>query len=436
MSAPDQTASAGQLSLLGQRRFAALFWVQALGAFNDQVFKTGFVTLLTFRLADTMGLNVGLHSSLAAALLILPFALFAPTSGQLADGMDKARLMRWVKLAEIVLMIAAAVAFHLQNLTFLYILLFLMGTQSAVFAPIKYGVLPQYLRENELVSGNGMIQGATFMAILVGQIVGAKLVLLETGITIISIAIISIAVIGWIASHFAPPAPPLGKPPKVDWFFLRAMWSVISEGRKSPRAFKAILGVAWFWFTGATFLALLPAFVKEALHADENVFILILTTFSIGVAIGAVLCARLFGTAPKIRTAAWGAGGIAAFSILLWFAVKLYTAQAGAAVPGNLTSFATFLSVPGAWSVLGCFLFIAASCGLYVTPMNVVIQVAAPPDARARFIACSNAIDALLMASASLVAIGLLSAGLSEVGIYALVGGTGIFAALWARAQK
>lgn len=434
MTVQDQVAPPRLATLLGQRRFAALFWVQALGAFNDQVFKTGLLTLLTFRLADKMGLDASLHNTLGAALFILPFALFAPTAGQIADGVDKAKMMRFVKFTEIVLMVLAAIAYQLQNLTFLYVLLFLMGAQSAAFAPIKYGVLPQYMREHELISANGLIQGATFLAILLGQIAGAKLILTEAGVTIIGAVVICVALIGFAASWFAPSAPPLGAPPKVDWLFPRAMWSVIVSGRKVPKAFEAVLGIAWFWFTGATFLALLPPYAKEGLHASEDVFILLLATFSVGVAIGAVLCGKIFGSEARVRTSAWGAGGIAVFSILLWVATRLYAGRAD--FSGDLAGIGEFLSEPSAWFVLICFALMAACAGLYLTPVNVVLQVEAPPNERGRFIACSNTVDAAAMVLSAALAAALTAAGLDQVTIFALVGATGIAAAIWARRHK
>lgn len=424
--------NSGPLALMGQRRFAPLFWVQLFGAFNDQVFKTGLLTLLTFRLADEMGLNASLHNTIGAALFILPFALFAPTAGQIADGVDKAKMMRFVKGFEIVLMILAAIAYQVQNLTFLYILLFLMGAQSAIFGPIKYGILPQYLRENELIGGNGLIQGATFLAILIGQIAGAKLILTDAGVTIIGVTVVGVAIIGFIASLFAPSAPPLGPAPKVDWFFPRAMWRVIVDGRKVPKAFEAVLAIAWFWFTGATFLALLPPYAKETLGGDENVFILLLATFSVGVAIGAVLCGKIFGSEARVRTSAWGAGGIAVFSVLLWLATGRYSAATDILQQTDLIGIATFLSEPSAWMVLVCFALLAACAGLYLTPVNVTLQVESPPNERGRFIACSNTVDAVAMTASAGLSAGLIAAGLAQVEIFALVGATGVIAALWA----
>ncbi len=415
------------VKLMKSRRFAPLFWVQALGAFNDQVFKTGFLVLLTFQLADTLGLNASLHNSIAGALFIIPFALISPTAGQLADGVDKAKMMRVIKALEIVLMVAGAVAFHRQELWLLYTLLFLMGAQSALFAPIKYGILPQYLRPDELVRGNGIIQAATFLAILLGQIAGAKLVLTDQGVMAISVTVIAVAVAGFAASLLSPAAPPCGKPPRVDFLLPRAMWNVVRGGMREKRAFSAILGIAWFWFVGAVFLTLLPPFAREALGGNEDVFILLLATFSIGVGIGAMLCARIFGTGARISMAAWGAGGIAVFSGLLWLATAAYGIPETAGI-----GVGRFLSMPAAWGILLGFLGLAASAGLYLTPLNVVLQVSAPENARGRFIACSNAVDALAMAGAAVLAGLLVSSGMSQVGVYGLVGGSGIFAAVWA----
>ncbi len=416
--------------LLRARRFAPLFWVQALGAFNDQVFKTGFLVLLTYRLAAEMGLNASLHNTLAGALFIIPFALVAPTAGMVADGVDKARMMRIIKALEIGLMIVGAVAFHIQNLTLLYTLLFLMGAQSALFAPIKYGILPQYLAPADLARGNGMIQAATFLAILLGQIAGAKLVLTAFGVTTISVGVIGIAILGFVASLFAPPAPPVGTPPKVDWLLPRAMWSIVRDGRAVPGAFRAILGIAWFWFTGAAFLALLPPYALEGLHGTNGVFVLLLSTFSVGVAIGALFCARLFGERPTVPMAAWGATGIALASVVLWPATAYW--RAGVDFTGPLIGVAAFLGDPLSWPILGCFTVLAACSGLYVTPLNVVLQIEAPPEARGRFVACSNTVDALAMASSALLAAILVGAGLRQWDVYALVGGTGFLAALWA----
>lgn len=432
------TENASALRLLGERRFWPLFGAQALGAFNDQVFKTGFVSLITFRLADQHGLNAGFHNAFAAGLFILPFALFAPTAGQIADGIDKGRMMKWVKAAEIVLMLLAAVAYHLQNLTLLYGLLFLMGTQSAVFSPIKYGILPQYLKPHELIAGNGLIQAATFLAILLGQIAGAKLVLSESGVTIISAVVVLVAVAGWLFSLKTPPAPPLGREaPRVDWFFPRAVWSVVAETRRNKPAFKAIMNIAWFWFLGATYMALVLPFAKESLGADENVSVVLLAAFSIGVALGSAASERLYRGEARVDLAGWAAVGMGVLAVLLFFAVRAYQGAAPLEAPsgGALIGPAAFWARDWAWAILVCFVGLAAAAGLYITPLNARMQMAADPEARGRVVAASNVADALLMVLSSVAAMGLIAAGLTHEAIFALVGATGFVAALWVAAD-
>ena len=189
---------------------------------------------------------------IASALFIVPFAIITPTAGQIADRVDKAKMMRWVKFMEIVLMVIAAYSYLTQNLTVLMILMFLMGAQSAFFAPIKYGVLPHYMKEDEMPPANGLIQGATFLAILLGQIFGAKLVLTDSGVLLVSIAVVVIAVIGWAASFAAPPVPPIGPKPKVNWIMPVAMIKIIIDCWHARPAMFAMLSLGWFWFAGAT----------------------------------------------------------------------------------------------------------------------------------------------------------------------------------------
>ncbi|WP_018632030.1 MFS transporter [Neomegalonema perideroedes] len=426
-----QTSS--PLRLLGDRRFWPLFGAQALGAFNDQVFKTGFVALITYRLADLHGLNAGFHNAFAAGLFILPFALFAPTAGQIADGMDKGLMMKRVKALEILLMIFGAVAYQMQNLTLLYALLFLMGAQSAIFSPIKYGILPQYLKPGELVAGNGLIQAATFLAILVGQIAGAKLILSEAGVTIISVMVILVAIAGWLFSLKTPPAPPLGATaPKVDWVFPRAVWEVLKETRRNRPAFKAILNIAWFWFLGATYMALVLPFAKDSLGANEDVSVILLAAFSIGVAVGSAACARLYKGEARVDLAGWAAVGMAVLAILLFFAVKAYRAEPLAEA---LMGPAAFWARDWAWAILLCFVGLAAAAGLYITPLNARMQISAEPEARGRVVAASNVADSLLMVLSSAAAMGMTAAGLSHEAIFALVGATGFVAALWVAAD-
>lgn len=437
-TAPAEAAG-NQFALFRTRRFWPLFSVQFLGAFNDQTFKNAFVALLTYRLADSLAMTDGevdLFIQLSAALYILPFALCAATAGQIADGMDKARMMRFVKFAEIVLMCIAATAYLTQNLTILMILMFLMGAQSAFFAPIKYGVLPQYMRESEMPAANGLIQGATFLAILLGQIFGAKLVLTEAGVTLVAVAVVLIAIIGWAISFMAPPAPPIGPKPKVDWIMPRAMVGIILSCRKSTEAMFAMLCLGWFWFAGATFMSLIFPVARFSLHASEDAALVLLTAFSVGVAIGALIYSAIVKGRVTLMTAPWGAAGMGLGAILFWLAVGAYGGDLDRG--GALLSVGGFLGRSDAWPVLGALVFIAMFAGLYVTPFNVEYQVKSPEGEKGRFVACSNVIDSLCMVcSAILVGFVLIPAGFERATIFALVGVTGFVMALivWRKAR-
>ncbi|MGB1215679.1 MAG: MFS transporter [Pikeienuella sp.] len=440
VTAGNSEAAVNQFSLFRTRRFWPLFTVQFLGAFNDQTFKNGFIALLTYSLADKLALTgseVDLYTQLAAGLYILPFALIAPTAGMISDAVDKARMMRWVKFAEIILMMIAAAAYLTENLYLLISLVFLMGAQSAFFAPVKYGVLPQYMKQDEMPAANGLIQGATFMAILLGQIFGAKLILTEGGVLAISVAVVVIAVIGWLASFAAPSAPPLGPRPKIDWVLPRAMFCIIRDCAPHKDAMFAMLALGWFWFIGAVFLSLILPVARYSLFASEDVALLMLASFSIGVAIGAVMYSYIVKGRVTLRTAPWGAAGIGIGGILFWVAVESYSA--GLPNDGSLLTIGEFVARFDAWLVMGTLVMIAMFCGLYVTPLNVEYQVKAPEGEKGRFVACSNVIDSLCMVvSAGVVGVLIGVVGLERSEVFAVASLTGFVAAfvLWQRCKR
>jgi MFS family permease len=406
-----------QFALLKTRRFLPVFLVQFLGAFNDQVYQKAFVALVTYRLADQVGMDVATLGAIASGLLILPFAVVAPTAGQFADRVDKAVMMRWVKAWEIVVMGLAVIGYNTQNIYFLYFVLFLMGAQSAVFAPIKYSVLPQYLHRSELLGGNGLVQAFTFLAIIFGSILGNELILTDSGVTIVSVTVVGIAVAGFIASLFTPPALPAGAIAPVDWVFPRAILQLLRLIRAHPPAFRAILAISWFWFLGATFLSLLPAYARDALGADESVLTVLLTGFSLGVALGAVASEWLGRGVVGVALPPIGALGLAVLAVELWFATP---AQPLAMAPALVDRTGFFATVTG-WRILADFVFLAAFAGIYVTPLNAVLQSEAPDQRRARFIAASNMMDATFMVTSALVVMALLFLGLRTTDILALV---------------
>lgn len=419
-------ASPNQFALLRTRRFLPLFLVQFLGAFNDQTYQKAFVALITYRLADTVDMPLPLLGVIASGLFILPFAIITPTAGQIADRMDKARMMKWVKFWEIIVMGLAVVGFYWQDIIFLYFVLFLMGAQSAMFAPIKYSVLPQYLERRELVGGNGLVQAFTFLAIIFGSIAGNELILTDAGVAVVSVAVVGIAIAGWAASLFALPAPPLGRGEPVDPFFPRAIWRLIARSRAEKTAFRAILAIAWFWFLGATFLSLLPAYAKEALGADEGVLTVLLTAFSVGVALGAIMSERLSGGVVGVKLPPVGAIGIAVMAVELWFA----TAAAPPPPEGMLFNRAAFFSGFEGWRIVIDFALLAAFAGIYVTPLNAVLQMASPEARRARFIACSNVVDAGAMVLSAVAVAACIALGLAATDVLTLFALSGLVMAV------
>jgi MFS family permease len=406
-----------QYALLTKRRFLPLFLVQFLGAFNDQVYQKAFVALLTFRLADELEMPLEMLGVIASGLFILPFAVITPTFGQIADRVDKARMMRFVKAWEVVVMLLAVWGFHTQDVVFLYFVLFLMGAQSAMFAPIKYSILPQYLPRAELLGGNGLVQAFTFLAIIFGSIAGNELILTDRGVTVVSVFVVGVALCGLVAALFAPPAPPLGPAEAVDWVFPRAIWNLIARCRRHPKPFGTMLAIGWFWFLGATFLSLLPAYARDGLGADVGVLTVLLTGFSVGVALGALASARLNGGRIGLRVVPVGALGIAVMAVELWLASQNFPRAAD----GGLSDRAAFFSTAAGWRVLADFVLLAAFAGLYVTPLNAMLQSLSPPAQRARFIAASNVVDAALMVASALAVAVFVALGLRAIDVLALI---------------
>ncbi len=415
MRASPTEPPAGVLALLGTRRFLPLFLVQFLGAFNDQLYQKAFLALVTYRLAERSGLDVSFLGLIASAVFILPFALIPPWAGQVADRIDKALMTRLVKAWEVVLALLAALAYHAENLALLYGVLFLFGVQSAVFAPVKYALLPQYLPRPELLAGNGMVQGATFVAILLGTILGTELILAPGGVTLVSALVLAVAVAGLVASLFAPPAPPAARRP-FDWHPARAFAALVKLLAGRRRILRVVLSISWFWFLGAAFLALLPAYARDVLGADQSVLTVLLVAFSVGIALGALLCHRLARGRIGLALPAAGALGIALIAVELWFATPA----------AALIDRAAFLAMPAGWRLTLDFALLALFAGLYVTPLNALLQVLAPPGRRARFIAAAHVVDSLAMIASAAVGALLVALGLAPDAVLVLLSLTGL----------
>ncbi len=400
-------ANVNQYVLLRQRRFVPFFITQFLGAFNDNVFKNALIILIAFHGAGPIRASSNTVINLSAGLFILPFFLFSATSGQIADRMEKSRLMRLVKLLEIAIMIGVAIGFYLHDIPLLIGLLFLMGTHSTLFGPVKYSILPQTLADNELIGGNGLVEMGTFVAILVGTICGGVLVDLPgDGVSPVSIMVLVVAICGYLASRAIPFTPAVAPQLRINWNPVSETWRNLRFLRGNRTVFLAILGISWFWFYGAVYLAQLPNYARLTLGGGEHVVTLLLTMFSLGVGVGSLLCERLSGHKTELGLVPFGSIGLTLFGVDLYFAHPI----AHVAAPLGAEA---FLSVAGSWHVLADFVLIGMFGGFYTVPLYALIQQRSDPAHRSRVIAGNNILNALLMVLSAVFAVLLLKAGLT-----------------------
>ena len=396
-----------QFTLLKQRRFAPFFWTQFLGAFNDNVFKIALITVLTYDAMHWTSLDVGMLNQLIPGLFILPFLLFSATSGQLADKFEKAGLTRFIKLLEIGIMLIAATGWLTHQLWLLLAAIAGMGLHSTLFGPVKYAYLPQHLDSDELVGGNGVVEAGTFVGILLGEILGAMLVVYQPwGIEMVAGGTILIAIAGWLASLFIPvslaPVPEL----KINWNPLSETIRNLRFSSHNRPVFLSLLGNSWFWFYGAIMLAQLPLYAKDYLHGDHGVFVLFLMVFSLGIGIGSLLCERLSGRKIEIGLVPFGSIGLSVFGVDLYFASLAYTHAAAVTMQG-------FLHQAASWRILFDFGMIGVFGGLFVVPLFAVIQTRCDRQHLSRTIAGMNILNALFMVVAALCGMLMLKSGFS-----------------------
>ena len=394
-----------QFHLLKSRRFLPLFITQTLGAFNDNAFKNALVMLVTYQTAIRAGMESRMIITAAAGVFILPFFLFSAFAGQLADKYEKAMLIRRIKLFEIVLMGLAIAGFVFENIYWLMSVLFLLGAQSALFGPLKYGILPQHLQKNELVGGNALIEASTFIAILLGTIISGLLVLTEYGIILISSLIMALACAGYMASRFIPQTAAVDSALKVNLNLVSETVSIIRHAARQKNVFLSILGISWFWFVGAIYLAQFPTYVRDVFLADEQVVTLFLAVFSLGIGTGSLLCARLLKGEVSAKYVPLGALGMTFFGIDLYFA----SGSGGAAGQLALANAAEFLSHAGHWRVIFDLFGVAVCGGIFIVPLYTLIQTLSEPLHLSRTIAGNNVLNAFFMVAAAVLCMVLLN---------------------------
>ncbi|MCB1827277.1 MAG: acyl-[ACP]--phospholipid O-acyltransferase, partial [Coxiellaceae bacterium] len=403
--------------LLNTRRFLPLFITQFLNAFNDNIFKNSLVILLTYVLAKGTAEHEQMMVTLAAGIFILPFFLFSATAGQLADKFDKAKLSRIIKFFEILCMILGTVGFYLSNTWILMTTLFLMGTHSAFFGPIKYAIVPDHVYEDELIPANALIEASTFLAILLGTLLGGLLIITTYGVQITSTVMISLAIIGWVASFFIPAAPAPQPALKINFNVVKETWNIVGLATHQRDVFLSIMGISWFWLVGGAFLSQFPTFTKEVLHASAPVVSFFLATFSIGIAIGSMACNRLLQGEINAKYAP-----IALLIVSIFLAdVHFATHHMTFAKDAPLLTVGQFLSLGVSWRVLFDFAFLSVAGGIYIVPLYAILQTRAEQNSRARMIACNNIMNAFFMVLTSILIIGLLWIHLSITQIFLFV---------------
>ena len=397
---------ANQFQLFKHRRFSAMFFTQFLGAFNDNIFKQALILVLTYTAASQLGMEVSILNNLAAMLFILPYFLFSALAGQIADKFEKSKLTRLIKLLELVIMAIAAVGFVFEWYALLFVALFLMGTHSTFFGPIKYAYLPQAMNENELVGANGLFQMGTSLAILLGMIIAGVLTQLSQSFYWISVAVLVVAVLGYLAARYIPTMPAMQPQLDIDWNIFTTSVATVRYLYSLPFLFFVILGNSWFWFYGATFLTQTPEFSKVILHGDESVVIFLLTLFSVGVSIGSLLCKTFTKNQVSLRLLPFGIAGLSIFAIDLYFSLSGLNINVD---NETLLGISDLFGINGSWRVFADLFFLGFSGGLYIVPLYASMQAYAPKSHRARIIGANNIFNAIFMVTSAIFAIVILN---------------------------
>jgi 1-acyl-sn-glycerol-3-phosphate acyltransferase len=396
-----------QFDLLRERRFAPFFWTQFLGAGNDNVYKNALIIFLAFHAARLTTLDPNALVNLAGAIFIAPFVLLSATSGQLADKYEKSRFIRWVKLFEIAIMLVGLAGFWRQNLVLMFAALALLGVHSALFGPVKYAILPQHLKPEELIGGNGLVEMGTFVAILLGTIAGGVVVaIVPNGPILASALAIAIAVAGYLVSRGIPHTPAVAPDLAVNWNPLTETWKNLRFAQQNRVVWLSMLGISWFWFYGAIFLAQFAGFSRDVLGGNEHVVTFLLALFSVGIGAGSLLCERLSGRKIELGLVPFGSIGLTLFALDLWLA-------SGSLKATELAGLDAYFAKPAHWRVAADLVLIGLFGGFYIVPLYALIQERSAPSHRSRIIAANNILNAVFIVASAGIAIALLGAGLS-----------------------
>jgi MFS family permease len=406
------------LKLLRAKHFSPFFWTQFWGAFNDNFFKNALVILITFKASESLDIPASMLVTASAGIFILPFFLFSATAGQIADRMEKSKIIRFVKIFEILIMIMGAIGFYTGKIYYLLFVLFLMGFHSTIFGPIKYSIVPRILPENELIAGNALVSSGTFVAILLGTILGGSSIAHpEYGIHLASIGVITIAVLGFLSSLRIQNIPSQAVDLKINYNIFTETAAVLKFTKEKRSVYLAVIGISWFWFIGASYLSLFPSYGKEYLFGNEYVVNLFLSCFSIGIGIGSFLCEKLSKGVVSGKLVPVGLAGMSLFAVLIFILSPKEPAYAM-----HLLSVGEFLSEPKNILILMSMILFAVSGGLYIVPLYSLIQKWCDPSYLSRVIAGNNILNALFMVVSSILVMVLLKFEITIPQIFLLLG--------------
>ncbi len=416
-----KTSNFNQFTLLTQKRFAPFFCTQFLGAFNDNIFRNGLIILLTFKGIEVFGLNASQIANVAGALFILPYFLFSAIAGQIADKYEKSILIKSTKLLEIILMITATFVLLTENYSFLLFILFLMGFQSSLFGPVKYAYIPQKLKLNELIGGNALVESGTYIAIILGLVVGGLAVSIgqENDYPLASLLLL-MAILGYFFSCKIPNTEPTDPTLKINWNIFSEIKKIIGFSKEKDRIFLYIIGISWFWFYGSVITLQIPAYTINILMGDESLTTFLLATFAIGIGIGSLACERLSKNQIELGITPIGAIGLSLFTLDLYF----FSSNLNIVTPMSIKLFLSHLSN---WRLILDLIMIGTFGGIFSVPFYAAIQEQAEKKFLSRIIAANNIINAIFMVSASLLAISILSLGVSIPEFFALISVLNIF---------
>ncbi|MBY0583762.1 MAG: MFS transporter [Sphingomonas sp.] len=406
------------LGLLKERRFLPIFTTQFLGAFNDNLFKTSMVLFATYQVYNDPKLESNFNA-LATGLAILPFFFLSALSGQLADTTDKARIIRIVKSAEILIMLIGAAGLMIARsgqstlgIVLMLVAVLCLGVHSTFFGPIKYAILPQHLKDDEVLGGTGLVEAGTYLAILLGTVVAGWI-----SIEAASILVLVIAVIGWFAGRQVPPAPRLGPELTVSFNPFTSSWRLISATMHIPRLFMAICAISFFWTIGAILIITFPPLVKNLLTADKEVASLVIAIFSIGVAIGSVIINTMLRGEISAK---FGPPSVIAMGVMV-IVFSLVSRTWTPAADGHLYSITEFIAQPRAILVIGSLTAIAITGGMFVVPLYAFLTTTVTKDQTARTVAANNVVNSGAMVVGAIIVIALTAVGVTPQDMMFLV---------------